>query len=265
MVLVLILLPGFAKNYIVKPWQGIISAGRLKLKRSGSIILSSTVRIYNLKLFEPDEKEIFVSFDTLLVNLQPLNFIKNELVIEKFYLKGLYADIIQEDTSFNFDDIIAFLNKPGDSTETVKDTTPSKPLRFRMSEFDLKQAHIVYDDRNVNKATHLRDFSFNIPYIAWNQADKSEAGIRFSFAQEGYFESSLKIDPISGDYHGDVIIDRLHLDAFNEYISYYTNVQSLGGIFNCHVDVAGNINNVEESIVSGENVDPGPGHDRSEG
>jgi hypothetical protein len=250
-IILLILLPGFARNYVESHSKELIGR-KIEIEKIRLNYLTTTVRIYNLKLFEPDEKEIFVSFDTLLLNLQPLNFIKNELVIEKFYLKGLYADIIQEDTSFNFDDIIAFLNKPGDSTETVNDTNPSKPLRFRMSEFELKQAHIVYDDRNVNKATHLRDFSFNVPYIAWNQADKSEAGIRFSFAQEGYFESSLKIDPISGDYLGDVIIDRLHLDAFNEYISYYTNVKSLGGIFNCHVDVAGNINKVEESIVSGK-------------
>jgi hypothetical protein len=251
-IIILILVPGFARNYLEKHSKELIGR-KIEIEKIRLNYLSSTIRIYNFKLLETDEKEIFVSFDTLLVNLQPLNFIQNELVIEQLYLQGLYANIIQEDSTFNFDDIIAFFNKPADSTETdtETDTTPSKPMRFRMYDLEMKQAHFIYDDRNVGKATHLRDFSFTVPFIAWNQADKSEAGIRFAFAQEGYFESSLKIDPVSGEYLGDVKIQRLHLAAFEEYVKYYTNLQALGGIFSCHLDITGNINFIDESLVSG--------------
>jgi hypothetical protein len=249
-ILILILLPGISRNYIVKHSKEFIGR-QVSIDKIRINYFTSTLKINGFKLFEPDEKEVFVSFDTLSVNLQPLNLIRNELVIEELHLVGLYGDIIQKDTSFNFDDIIAFLNKP-DTTVTEQDTTPSKPMRFRMYDLNLKQAHFIYDDRTVGNVTHLRDFSFSIPYIAWNQEDKSEAGIKFSFAPEGTFESSLKIDPISGEYQGHVIIDRLHLDTFGQYITYYTNIQSLKGLFNCHIDIAGNINRADQSIVSGK-------------
>jgi hypothetical protein len=250
-ILFLILLPGIAKQYIVRHSKEYINR-QIAIDKLRLNYFTSTIRINGFKMYEADGKEVFVSFDNMLVNFQPINLLQNELVIEKFELAGLYANIIQRDSSFNFEDIIDFLNKPSDSAEIETDTTPSTPMHFRFYDLSLRQAHIIYDDRNVNKATHLRDFSLHVPFIAWNQEDKSEAGLRFNFAQEGYFESSLRIDPAQGDFLANVTIERLHLDAFKEYISYYTNIQSLNGIFNCHINLAGNINNIEESVVSGK-------------
>jgi hypothetical protein len=252
LILILIILPEIAKNYAEKHSKKYIGR-KFTIEKVRLNYFTSTLRINGFKLYEADEKEIFASFDELLINIQPLNLLENELVIEQLNLQGLYTNIIQKDSTFNFDDIIAFFNKPADSTksEIETDTTDSELLRFRMSDFNLAGAHIIYDDRNVGQATHLRDFSFNVPYVAWNQDDKSEAGLRFNFAQEGFFKSSLKIDPINGDYLADVTIERLHLEAFREYIAYYTNIETLTGIFSSQIDLAGNIYKPEESLVSG--------------
>ena len=249
--IILIILPGVTRHYIVSHGKELLGR-KIEIDKIRLNYLTSTIQINSFTMYEADETTTFASFDLLKINLQPLNLIRNELVIEEFLLEGLYTNIIQEDSSFNFDDLLAFHTQQADSSETETDTVPSEPLRFRMSDFQLRQAHIVYDDRNVGQATHLRDFSFNVPYVAWNQDDKSEAGLKFSFAQEGFFESSLKIDPVNGDYLADVTIERLHLEVFREYIAYYTNIKTLTGLFNSHIDLSGNIYKPEESVVSGD-------------
>ncbi|MCU0371345.1 MAG: DUF748 domain-containing protein [Bacteroidales bacterium] len=244
----LIILPGLARKYVVDHGKELlgrkISINRIKLN-----YFTSTVRIIGFKMFEADEKETFVSFDLLKVNLQPLNLVRNELVIEQVLLEGFFANIIQQDSTFNFDDLVAFHTADADSTEN--DTTPSEPLQFRVSNIELKQSNFIFDDRKVNKSTHLRDFSLFVPLIAWNQEDQSEAGMKFTFANGGYFESSLRIDPVEGDYRADIAIQNLRLDAFQEYMSYYSGIDSIHGIFNTQLRLQGNIKRFEESLVSG--------------
>ncbi len=248
--LALILAPGIAKNYFERHSKDYIgrnvSIGNLKLN-----YFFTTLNINDLKLYEPDGKEIFVSFDKLAVNLQPFNLLKNEIVVEKLHLTGLFVNIIQADSSFNFDDILEFLNTPSDSVAAKSsDTIPSRPWGFRMFDFQLKNAHFVYDDRKVGQATHLRDFSLEVPYIEWNEGE-SEAGIQFSTARDGHFASTLKIDQENGEYLAHVSIKRLHLDNFKEYIAHYTGIQSIDGIFNCQVGITGNIHDPLEFKISG--------------
>lgn len=248
-IILLLILPGLAKHYIVNHSKDYLGR-KFSIEHIRVNYFTAKVRIIGFKLYEPDDKTVFVSFDQFLVNLQPLNALKKEIVIEQLHLDGLYTHIVQQDSTFNFDDIIAFLNKPSDSLDTGADTTPSKPWGFRMSDFELNKANFIFDDRNVKKATHIRDFSLNVPYIAWEEGE-SNAGIKFTTARDGYFESSLQIDPVQGDYLANVTIRNLHLDNFQEYISYYSGVKSLTGLFNCQVKLAGNINIPEQFILSG--------------
>lgn len=247
--LILVILPGIARYYLVRHSKEYIGR-QFDIDQIRLNYFTTTIRIKGFKLYEADEKDVFVSFDKLLLNIQPFNLLKNELVVEEFYINGLYANIIRRDSTFNFDDIIVFLNKPADSA--VSDTTTSKPLLFRLYNLSLKKANFIFDDRNVGKATQITDFSINIPFIEWNQENTSEAGLKFTFGREGTFESFLDFHPATGDISARVIIDRLHLDTFKEYIDYYSDIQSLDGIFNCDINLAGNVFNAEEILYSGK-------------
>jgi hypothetical protein len=247
--LALILLPGFAKRYAVDHSKELLGR-QIALEKLKINYFTTTIRLIGFKMYEADGITTFVSFDNLKVNLQPLNYLKNELVIEQLYLEGLYANIIHKDSSFNFDDLLAFHTASADSA--VTDTTPSKPLHFRFSNLELKQASLIYDDQNVIKTTKIEDLSFVIPYIAWNEEEKSEAGLRFNFAQGGFFQSSIEIDPNAGDFDANVSINSLTLGIFTKYAREYANIDSLDGKFNANLHISGNINKIEESVFSGK-------------
>ena len=159
------------------------------------------------------------------------------------------AKVIQYDSTFNFDDLVAFYTPKEDSVP--EDTTSSGPLQFHFSNIELKGAEFIYDDKTINKTTTLNDLSFFIPYIGWNQDEKSEADLRFSFKKEGYFESSINVDPIGGDFEANIKIYHLYLQAFQDYVTSNININAFQGMLNSDLAITGNINEAEKSIVSG--------------
>ena len=128
-----------------------------------------------------------------------------------------------------------------------------EPLQFQLSNIELKGAEFIYDNRTINNTTKLNDLSFYIPYIGWDQKEKSEAGLRFAFKNEGYFESSINIDPVGGDFEAKITVYHLYLDAFQNYVATSANVNSVEGMLNSNFAIAGNMNEPDKSIVIGFN------------
>ncbi len=247
-ILILILLPGISKRYTIKHSKELIGR-QIEFDKLRLNYFTGMIRITDFVMLEADDKEAFVSFDTLIINLKPFQFFIDDFVMEEFYLKGLKVNVIQEDSTFNFDDLVAFHASEEDTL--VADTVAPDPFRFHLSNIELKDAEIMFDDRNINKVTSLKDLSFFIPYIGWNQQDRSEAGLRFAFKNEGYFESSINIDPIGGDYEADITVYHLYLQAFKEYVANSINISSIEGLFNTQLKIDGSINEIEKSTVSG--------------
>jgi hypothetical protein len=246
--LVMILLPGIARRYAVNHSKK-LTGRQIALDKLKINFFTGTVIMIDFKMYEADDIHTIVSFDSLTIDAAPWRYVRNELVIERFFLKGLKAKVVQRDSTFNFDDLVAFYAAKEDSVPL--DTTVSEPLRFHLSNIELKNCEFIFDDQNLHKIYDLNDISFFVPYIGWNQEEKSEAGLRFSFKEEGYFESSIQVDPVGGDYEAAITIDHLILDDFTEYVASSININSFAGIFNSRIKIAGNINEVENSLVSG--------------
>lgn len=250
--LVLSLAPGVVKRVAVKKSKELIGR-QISLEKLKINYFSSTIRLIDFKLFEADEKELFVSFDTLLVNLAPLRLIKKEKVIEQLYLKGLTTHIIQHDSIYNFTDLLEFHQSGPDTAvnEPAPDTAVSDPVHYILSDLEMNEAVFTYTDASIDKTITMRDMSFYIPHIAWNQEDKSEAGFKFNFHREGYFQSSLNVDPVEGIFDANIIISRLYLDAFSDFLKKSVQLDSIGGVINSNINIEGDLDEVEKSIVSG--------------
>lgn len=244
----LIFLPHFAKKYAINNSKELFGR-HVQLKGLKVNYFTSKIRITDFTMFEENGIDNFVTFDTLIINLKPYKLITDDFVLENFYLKGLKVNIIQADSAFNFDDLLAHYSETDDTL--TQESESAEPIRFHLSNIELHEAEIHFEDQHVNKLTSLRDISFFVPYIGWNQEDKSEAGLRFAFKNEGYFQSSIHVDPVIGDFIAQVEINHLYLNAFKEYAAEYMNINSLDGVFNSIIQVNGNIGDPENSVVTG--------------
>lgn len=247
-ILILILLPGIAKRYVIKNSKELVGR-QIEMDKLKVNYFTGFVRITDFAMFEENDRLPFVTWDTLSINLEPFQFFIDELVVEDFYLKGLKVNVVQIDSTFNFDDLVDFHSVEPDSLE--ENTGNEEPFRFNLSNIELNDAEIHFEDQNVNQITSMREISFFVPHIGWNQQEKSEAGLRFAFKNEGYFESSINIDPKLGDYEAEITIHHLYLDTFKEYVIQYMNINEISGLFNSVILLEGNIYEAEKSIISG--------------
>lgn len=244
-VIALFFLPTLIKNYAINNSKELvgrqIDIGSLKYN-----YFTSTVKVYDFKMFEQNEQDNFTTFDTLIVNIEPYRFIFNEKVVEQFYLKGLTVKTIMKDSTFNFDDLIAFHSEQPEAQPEESET-----FKYDISNIELKDAHFIFDNQNVGKITDIDDFSFFIPYIGWDQEHKSSADVKFNLDNGGYIESSLNINPVDGEFDALIKIDKLYLNPFYEYVKEYAEIKSFEGQLNAKIKIEGNTNEAVKSIVSG--------------
>ena len=84
--IVMLIGPTLIKNYAIKNSKELmgrqIDIGKLKYN-----YFTSTVKAYDFKMFEENGSDYFTTFDTLILNLEPLKLIKDKIEIEQFYIK----------------------------------------------------------------------------------------------------------------------------------------------------------------------------------
>lgn len=246
LVLFLILLPTLAKNYAIKNSKTLvgrqIDMGRLRLN-----YFTGTVKVYDFTMFEANGQDVFVSFDTLVVNTVPYKYLSNVKALEQFYLQGLEVNIAKKDSTYNFDDLVAF--HASDSTETE---TEEESFKYLLENIELKEATFHFYDADVDHTTEIEDFSLFIPSIAWDQENESDADIAFKLGETAEVRVVSNVHPGTGDYTSRVEVDNLQLSAFYDYALEYANINSLEGTVNAVVELKGNINSPMETLVSGE-------------
>jgi len=247
-VIILVFLPTLVKNYAIKHSKELIGR-QIDVEKLRFNYFTNTIKVYGFKMFEPNEKDVFTSFDTLIINTEPYKLISNTKSLEQFYLEGLKVNIIKKDSTYNFDDIIKFF--------AVKDSIPADSLnkdtfKYTLSNLELKNATFSVHEVDIDNTTKVEDFSFFIPFIGWDQEHKSTADIKFNFQRGGYFESSFNLNPVNGEYDASLTIDDLYLDPFYKNVSQYANINTLEGKVDSNLKIVGNINNPTSSLVSGD-------------
>jgi hypothetical protein len=244
--LILAFLPTFIKSYAINNSKELlgrqIDIGKIKYN-----YFSSTAKVYDFKMFEQNGTDVFTTFDTLIVNIEPYRFLFNEKVVEQFYIKGLMVKTVMQDSTFSFDDLIAFHSEPEDSIPKED----QEPFKFSISNIELKDSNFFFDNKNVGRETHIEDFSFVIPHIGWDQEEKSNADVKFNFKNGGYFQSALNVNPVDGEFDALITVKDLELHPFYEYVLEYAEINNFKGRLNSQIKIEGNTSEVINAIVSG--------------
>lgn len=238
--------PTLIKNYLIKNSEELVGR-KIDISSLKYNYFTNTLKVYNFKMFEENGTDTFTTFDTLNLNLEPIKLIQDKIEIEQIYLRGLMVKTIMKDSSFNFDDLITFFNTQDDTSLKKDEAT----LKFDVSNIELKEANIYFNDQNVDKETHIDNFSFKIPHVSWEQQEKSNADVTFNFKNGGFFEIELNINPVDGEFDAQVNISDLSLNSFYEYVLEYADINDFDGILNSQITIKGNTNDVLKSIISG--------------
>ncbi|OIQ30877.1 MAG: hypothetical protein BM564_01300 [Bacteroidetes bacterium MedPE-SWsnd-G2] len=201
-------------------------------------------------MLEENAKDPFVVFDTLIVNLEPLQLFKDNIEIESLYLKGLDVNLTMKDSTFNFDDLIAFHTST--ETDSIKTDSTSTNFKYNLSNLEVKDSNIHFDNQNIDHVTEIENFSFILPYIGWDQTQKSNADLKFNFPKGGFLASKLNINPIDGAFDAQLSVGNLQLEPFYKYVAEHIEINSFNGLLNTEILLEGNTFDLLKTVISGQ-------------
>lgn len=247
LVLFMIFSPGIAKNYLNKHGEE-LSGRKLQIDKIKVNYFTSSVQILGAHMFEQHDSTEFVGFDSLLVNLKPLRLLKNELHVQQFRVVNLRAQLTQNDTVFNFSDLIKFYSGSEEST----DTTMSEPLILDLNQLEIKNCSVVYTDQQINHSIQMKNVSFLIPRIYWGGAEESQADISFNLGTGGNLSSSFDYQTETGDYSGVAEIGNLNLKIILPYLQQYMKFSDISGKFSAKINFNGNYSGFDSFTLNGE-------------
>lgn len=243
----LFFLPGQLKKYAVENSRELVGR-KMDIEKLKINYFTGTVSVIDFKMYEANEREVFVAFDTLILNTEPLKFLSNVYVVEQFYVEGLDTKIIKQDSIFNFDDLITF-HTAVDSSE-VKNNT-EKAFKYLLQNLEVKHANVSFYDAKVDHLSELEDFSLFIPEIAWDQESESDADVQFNLG-EATVEIVSNVHPKTSEFRSTIDITNLQLHPFKNYVTDFANINTLEGVVHAVVNLDGNISKPLETQISGE-------------
>ena len=247
---VLIILPGIIRRVAInnsKEWIG----RKIELEGLRINYFTATIRLRDFKLFEANERDVFVKFDTLIVNLEPWQLVQSKFVVEQLYLSGLSTTIIQHDTAFNFTDLIEYHTSGKVESEEVQKDTSSSFINLQLSNIELFNGELVFNDDEIVHPITLRGIDLFIPYIGRKKEIDRASGLTFYFDNGGFFHTDVNWDPTTKNLQALIELERLDLTNFYEYSSKFVNLESLDGLVNARIDVHRPVKSLESLKLSG--------------
>lgn len=240
--------PEMARKYAIEHSKEYIGR-QIDLEKVEISYFSGSVKLVNFKLFEPNGNDVFMAFDTLFVNTKPLQFFSDRIVVQQFFIEGLKANIVQNDSTFNFDDIPRFL----ETADTIPANPNEEPTNyiFELSNLELRNGMLIYEDKLMSKTFTTSELHFRITYISFDQENSSEAGFKFSFNNGGFFQSKIDFEPKTNHFNIDLTVDKLDIEPFYEYTLPFASLGSLEGNLNSSLKIVGNLDSIDRVLVTG--------------
>ena len=249
LVVAMILAPPMAKNYINKNGKELtgrtVSIDKLKYN-----FFSSTVRIIGFKWFEQNDSDVFVAFDTLMINLKPLKLFSDEIYVQQLNLVNPSGIVIQNDSVFNFDDLVEFYS--GEDTMKEEPAEEETFYKLNLNNIIMKNGAFNYSDLVLNHTISFNRLYFDIPKIYWGEPNESKMDVTFDLANGGHFVSGLDYNVEDGTYEGYARIDQLYIRTFLPYIQQFMSFSDVDGTLNSEIRFSGSTENYEDFEVSGK-------------
>lgn len=251
-IILLFAAPRIARWYIVKNGHEIIGRN-IYIDKIRLNYFTGKLRIKDLRLYEADDKTIFVSLRQLKVNIDYLPLFRNEYFVKYISLDDPYVQVLQDGSTFNFSDLISSdtISQAKDTIPII-DTIPKEPAKYIINNISITGGFVKYTDTPLNHTISLDSLDLKIPGFIWN-SDSTNLDVDFSFVDGGGLYSSLILNQSDSTYLVKLELDSLNLGIIAPYVRNSLNIASLGGYLTSDLLIKGSITSILKLFVQGIN------------
>ncbi len=224
-----------AKGYINKHGEQ-LTGRRVEVKHVGLNLLTGSVKVHGLDIYEDDGSTRFAGFDTLDVRAALLQLPFKTVNLRHITLAGLKAQVQQDGDRFNFNSLIDHFKS--DKPDEEKDTTPSS-WTLKFYNIRISHASLGYRDLRGNKELNLPDVNLRVPGFVIGGKERTEGGLNLSFDKGGRLNMDAHYDATSGALNASADLKDFALRNVEGYIQDVIDLDEVAGNLTAHIDLKG--------------------------
>ena len=224
-----------AKSYINRNGEK-LTGRHVEVKRVGVNLLTGSVKVQGLNLYEENGKEVFAGFDTLDVRAALLQLPFKTVNLRHITLAGLNAQVLQDGDRFNFSSLIEHFKS--DKPDEEKDTTPSD-WTLKFYNIRISHASLGYRDLQGNKELKLPDVNLRVPGFVMGAKERTEGGLNLNFDKGGHLNANAHYDADGGNLDAKVDLTGFALRNVEGYIKDIIDFDEVAGTLAAHVSLKG--------------------------
>ena len=224
-----------AKSYINRNGEK-LTGRHVEVQRVGVNLLTGSVKVQGLNLYEENGKEVFAGFDTLDVRAALLQLPFKTVNLRHITLAGLNAQVIQDGDRFNFSSLIEHFKS--DKPDEEKDTTPSD-WTLKFYNIRISHASLGYRDLQGTKELKLPDVNLRVPGFVMGAKERTEGGLNLNFDKGGHLNANAHYDANGGNLDAKVDLTGFALRNVEGYIKDIIDFDEVAGTLAAHVSLKG--------------------------
>ncbi len=210
--------------------------------------LGGRVRIYNLTLYEDDDKTSFFSFDTLDVSVKLRKLLFNELSVRHITLAHPRVRVIQMGDRFNFSSIIDHFASDDDEPD---DDTSSSNWKFGFYKIRLSEGEVFYADSKLGSEWDLKNLNLKIPGVYFDGSENTDAGLALQLADGGVLRTDASLNMDNNNFAVNLELERFAISNASAYLADVMNVGKMKGLLNADINVKGNLSDIMKMNIGG--------------
>ena len=242
-----LLVSPIAKWYIEKHDKELIGR-ELTIGKLWVNVVSGTVKLEDVTLYEDDAKTSFVSFDHFDTRIKVKDLFDNRLWVKHALLSGLKVNIQQDRTWFNFDSMVQHF-----ASDEPKE--PSGPSNFGLifNDITIEKSYLSYTDLDIGSEFNLRDIAIHVPFVDLSDM-KTNVGLDLCLADSATLHTDLRLSQNAEEYFINLKVNDLGIDIIEPYLQQTLAVDSLQGRLSLDLSAEGRTEHILDFDMTGDIV-----------
>ena len=240
-----LLVSPIAKHYIEKHDKELVGR-ELTIGKLWVNVVSGTVKIENLTLYEDDETTPFVSFDHFDTRIKVWDLLDNRLWVKHALLSGLKVSIEQNRTWFNFDTMVEHF-----ASDEPKEKSESSNFGLIFNDITIEKSYLRYTDLDIGSEFNLRDIAIHVPFVDLSDM-KTNVGLDLCLADSATLHTDLHLSQNAEEYFVNLKVNDLGIDIIEPYLQQTLAVDSLQGLLSLDLSAEGRTEHILDFDMKGD-------------
>lgn len=209
-------------------------------------ILTGSMRINGLTMYEENGKDKFFTADELFANITVNKIFAQQFEITEAHIKTFTCTIIIDGAKFNFDDVLKKFASPP-KPKNVKE----EPVKYWLKNLKIENSTIRYINKQIPYEAEFNTINISSKEIAYNKTDML-FDLGLNVKSGGTVKGQFGINTATLAYDINVDVEKFGLHAWFPYLKDFMKVKALEGTISTNLMLKGNVNEPQAIAAKGK-------------